>query len=220
MRSADAIAAELASASLNSATAAKCPSVASRPHLLTTNLARYDLTRSVLIGRLRRGCACSKLRPPPAKTHVEPPMHQIADRLEKPRHVRVARRIAENGINIAALRSLTDQDLRDIAVLLGHLRDISCRAIGALWCASAESPTQATSGRSRPGRIALIRVPANRDNRLVALRPRTDPLSSSLLPSCLPVQPDRGRYSAASAVSPCCRPHRSCSCNRASHRAL
>jgi len=33
-----------------------------------------------------------------------------------------AERFAENGISIAALRHLIDQDLKDIGVLLGHRR--------------------------------------------------------------------------------------------------
>ena len=35
-----------------------------------------------------------------------------------------AQRFAENGITVAALRHLTDQDLREIGVLLGHRRII------------------------------------------------------------------------------------------------
>jgi SAM domain (Sterile alpha motif) len=40
------------------------------------------------------------------------------------RHAEYAQRFAENGINFAALRYLTDQDLKDIGVLLGHRRII------------------------------------------------------------------------------------------------
>jgi class 3 adenylate cyclase len=50
------------------------------------------------------------------------PMQQIADWLEKLGMSEYAQRFAENGIGFAALRHLTDQDLKDIGVLLGHRR--------------------------------------------------------------------------------------------------
>ena len=49
-------------------------------------------------------------------------MQQIADWLEKlgmPEH---AERFAENDIDIAVLRHLTDQDLKELGVSLGHRR--------------------------------------------------------------------------------------------------
>jgi class 3 adenylate cyclase len=49
-------------------------------------------------------------------------MEQIVDWLEKLGLSEYAQRFAENGINIAALRHLTDQDLKEIGVLLGHRR--------------------------------------------------------------------------------------------------
>src|SRR4029077_19666411 len=49
-------------------------------------------------------------------------MQQIADLLEKLSMSEYAQRFAENGISVAALRHLTDQDLKDIGVLLGHRR--------------------------------------------------------------------------------------------------
>src|SRR4051812_21080394 len=49
-------------------------------------------------------------------------MQQIADWLEKLGMSEYAQRFAENGIGFAALRHLTDQDLKDIGVLLGHRR--------------------------------------------------------------------------------------------------
>ena len=49
-------------------------------------------------------------------------MQQIADWLEKLGMSEYAQRFAENGISIAALPHLTDQDLKDIGVLLGHRR--------------------------------------------------------------------------------------------------
>jgi class 3 adenylate cyclase len=49
-------------------------------------------------------------------------MQQIADWLEKLGMSEYGQRFAENGIGFAALRHLTDQDLKDIGVLLGHRR--------------------------------------------------------------------------------------------------
>jgi class 3 adenylate cyclase len=51
-------------------------------------------------------------------------MQQIADWLEKLGMSEYAQRFAENGINVAALPHLTDQDLKDVGVLLGHRRII------------------------------------------------------------------------------------------------
>src|SRR6516162_8921998 len=49
-------------------------------------------------------------------------MQQIADWLERLGMSEYAQRFAENGIDVAALPHLTDQDLKDIGVLLGHRR--------------------------------------------------------------------------------------------------
>ena len=49
-------------------------------------------------------------------------MQQIADWLEKLGMSEYAQRFAENGIGFAALHHLTDQDLKEIGVLLGHRR--------------------------------------------------------------------------------------------------
>ena len=56
-------------------------------------------------------------------------MQQIADWLEKLGMSEYAQRFAENGITVAALPHLSDQDLKDIGVLLGHRR-IMLAAIG------------------------------------------------------------------------------------------
>ena len=58
-------------------------------------------------------------------------MQQIAEWLEKLGMSEYVRRFAENGITAEALRHLTDQDLKDIGVLLGHRR-IMLAAIGDL----------------------------------------------------------------------------------------
>ena len=49
-------------------------------------------------------------------------MQQIADWLEKLGMSEYAQRFAENGIDVSVLPHLTDQDLKDIGVLLGHRR--------------------------------------------------------------------------------------------------
>ena len=49
-------------------------------------------------------------------------MQQIADWLENLGMSEYAQRFAENGIDVSVLRYLTDQDLKDIGVLLGLRR--------------------------------------------------------------------------------------------------
>jgi len=66
-------------------------------------------------------------------------MQQIADWLEKLGMSEYAERLAENGINVAALPHLTDQDLKDIGVLLGHRR-IMLAAISKLAGAAFATP--------------------------------------------------------------------------------
>jgi class 3 adenylate cyclase/predicted ATPase len=69
-------------------------------------------------------------------------MQQIADWLEKLGMSEYAQLFAENGIGFAALRHLTDQDLRDIGVLLGHRR-IMLAAIRELGSPAAAQPVTA-----------------------------------------------------------------------------
>ena len=49
-------------------------------------------------------------------------MQQIAEWLEKLGVSEYAQRFAENGVDVSVLPHLTDQDLKDIGVLLGHRR--------------------------------------------------------------------------------------------------
>jgi class 3 adenylate cyclase len=58
-------------------------------------------------------------------------MQQIADWLEKLGMSEYAQPFAENGIDFGVLPDLTDQDLKDIGVLLGHRRKL-LRAIAEL----------------------------------------------------------------------------------------
>src|SRR5262247_1435695 len=58
-------------------------------------------------------------------------MQQIADWLEKLGLAEYAQRFADNAIDLSVIRDLTEQDLKDLGVLLGHRRKI-LRAIAAL----------------------------------------------------------------------------------------
>ena len=68
-------------------------------------------------------------------------MQEIAEWLDKLGMSEYAQRFAENGIGVAALRHLTDQDLKDIGVLLGHRR-VMLAAIGELGSAAAPLPAR------------------------------------------------------------------------------
>ena len=73
-------------------------------------------------------------------------MQQVADWLEKLGLGQYAQRFAENGISIAALPHLTDQDLKEIGVLLGHRRII----LAALGEQAPGSTTSAHSAAVTP----------------------------------------------------------------------
>ena len=66
-------------------------------------------------------------------------MQQMADWLEKLGMSEYAKRFAENRIDFSVLRDLTDQDLKDLGVVLGHRRKL-LRAIGELDAASPAAP--------------------------------------------------------------------------------
>ena len=76
-------------------------------------------------------------------------MQQIAEWLEKLGMSEYAERFAENGIDIAALPHLTDQDLKDIGVLLGHRR-IMLAAIGELAAAPPAISAAHVGGAESP----------------------------------------------------------------------
>ena len=69
-------------------------------------------------------------------------MRQIVDWLEKLGMSEYAQRFAENGITVAALRHLTDQDLKDIGVLLGHRRIMLAAITSLNETAAVPSPAQ------------------------------------------------------------------------------
>jgi class 3 adenylate cyclase len=88
-------------------------------------------------------------------------MQQIADWLEKLGMSEYAQRFVENGIEVAALHHLTDQDLKDIGVLLGHRR-IMLAAIGELGGPAAATPACAATVEPKPQdeRLQQVLTPA------------------------------------------------------------
>jgi acyl CoA:acetate/3-ketoacid CoA transferase alpha subunit len=64
---------------------------------------------------------------------------EISDWLKKLGMSEYVQGFAENGITAEALRHLTDQDLKDIGVLLGHRR-IMLAAVGEVAAAIATEP--------------------------------------------------------------------------------
>src|SRR6516225_8680865 len=73
-----------------------------------------------------------------------PPMQQIADWLKKLGMPEYGGRFAENGVDFSVLPHLTDQDLKDMGVLLGHRRKMLA-AIGELSSKPGAAPAPATS---------------------------------------------------------------------------
>ena len=71
-------------------------------------------------------------------------MQQIADWLEKLGMSEYAQRFVENDIDISVLRDLTDQDLKELGVSLGHRRKM-LRAIAELAAAASTSPQPAVT---------------------------------------------------------------------------
>jgi class 3 adenylate cyclase len=71
-------------------------------------------------------------------------MQSIAEWLEKLALGQYAQSFAENGVDLSDLRHLTDQDLKDIGVLLGHRRRILA-AIAEFARPTTPEPTAATN---------------------------------------------------------------------------
>ena len=74
-------------------------------------------------------------------------MAQIAAWLEKLGMSEYAERFAENRIDFSVLRDLTDQDLKDLGVVLGDRRKM-LRAIAELGSAFATPPAPAATTRA------------------------------------------------------------------------
>ena len=81
-------------------------------------------------------------------------MQQIADWLEKLGMPEYGERFAENGIDLSVLPHLTDQDLKDMGVLLGHRRKMLA-AIGALSSKPAAARAPATGAPIAPAAIPI-----------------------------------------------------------------
>jgi hypothetical protein len=73
-------------------------------------------------------------------------MQQIADWLEKLGMFEYAKAFANKGVDVSVLPHLTDQDLKDIGVLLGHRRKMLA-AIAKL-VGAAQTPVQCQLSRS------------------------------------------------------------------------
>jgi class 3 adenylate cyclase/tetratricopeptide (TPR) repeat protein len=103
-------------------------------------------------------------------------MQQITEWLQELGMSEYAERFAENGIDISVLRYLTDQDLKDIGVLLGHRRKILA-AISELNGAPA-TPEPPVEAQPRPHETAERRQVTVMFSDLVgstALAARMDP---------------------------------------------
>jgi hypothetical protein len=71
-------------------------------------------------------------------------MQQIVDWLERLGLVQYAQRFAENDISFSVLPDLTDQDLKEIGVSLGHRRQL-LRAIAELTSREKDAPKAAVA---------------------------------------------------------------------------
>jgi class 3 adenylate cyclase/tetratricopeptide (TPR) repeat protein len=80
-------------------------------------------------------------------------MQQIAEWLEEIGLSQYAQRFAENGIDVSVLPHLTDQDLKDIGVLLGHRRKMLA-AVGLLVDEKGLQPAPAAGSGPRPQEVA------------------------------------------------------------------
>ena len=80
-------------------------------------------------------------------------MREIAEWLENLGMSEYAERFAENAIDVAALRHLTDQDLKEVGVLLGHRRKMLA-AIGGLAGAAPAPAGPTTTTEPKPQDVA------------------------------------------------------------------
>ena len=77
-------------------------------------------------------------------------MQQIADWLERLGMSEYAELFAESKINISALRYLTDQDLKDIGIPLGHRRIMQAAISQLAGAASPAAPESAERIEQKP----------------------------------------------------------------------
>jgi class 3 adenylate cyclase len=76
-------------------------------------------------------------------------MQQVAEWLERLGMSEYAQRFVENGIDFSVLPHLTDQDLKDIGVLLGHRRKMLA-AITAMTGTAATAPASTPATEPKP----------------------------------------------------------------------
>lgn len=77
-------------------------------------------------------------------------MQQIADWLRKLGMSEYVERFAENDLDISVLHNLTDQDIKDLGVSLGHRRKL-LHAIGELGVAAPTTPPPPTAASPQDG---------------------------------------------------------------------
>jgi class 3 adenylate cyclase len=102
-------------------------------------------------------------------------MKQISEWLDQLGMSEYARRFAENGIDVSVLPHLTDRDLKDIGVLLGHRRKMLAAIAGL---GDAATPAKPAASESKPQDIAERRQVTVMFSDLVgstALSARMDP---------------------------------------------
>src|SRR6201987_6403626 len=85
-------------------------------------------------------------------------MQQIADWLEKLGMSEYAQRFAENRINFSVLRELTDQDLKELGVVLGDRRKM-LRAIADIDGIEKNAPAAPARATAAPGRTPVASEP-------------------------------------------------------------
>jgi class 3 adenylate cyclase/predicted ATPase len=85
-------------------------------------------------------------------------MQQIADWLEKLGMSEYARRFAENRIDFSVLRELTDQDLKDLGVVLGDRRKM-LRAIADIDVTEKNAPAAPAKATAAPRRTPVASEP-------------------------------------------------------------
>ena len=77
-------------------------------------------------------------------------MQQIAEWLDNLGMSEYAQRFAENEIDVSVLRHLTDQDLKDIGVALGHRRKMLRGHRASLLAPPLQSPSLSLQPSRRP----------------------------------------------------------------------
>jgi class 3 adenylate cyclase len=101
-------------------------------------------------------------------------MQQVAEWLEKLGLGRYAQRFAENDISISVLPDLTDQDLKEIGVSLGHRRQL-LRAIAELTSREKDAPKAAIAAPQETAERRQVTVMFSDLVGSTALSARMDP---------------------------------------------